>query len=62
MGHRIVILGGGTGGTLTANRLRRTFSDSEAEIIVVDQDDRPARAARAVPVSLASRRRGDPRR
>jgi vacuolar iron transporter family protein len=34
--HRIVILGGGTGGTLTANRLRRMFSREEADITVVD--------------------------
>ncbi len=40
MTHRVVILGGGTGGTLTANRLRRAYSDSEVEITVVDQDDR----------------------
>jgi sulfide:quinone oxidoreductase len=40
MTHRIVILGGGTGGTLTANRLRRRYSTDEAEIVVVDQDDR----------------------
>ncbi|HVA08802.1 MAG TPA: FAD/NAD(P)-binding oxidoreductase [Acidimicrobiales bacterium] len=40
MTKRVVILGGGTGGTLTANRLRRTFSDTEAEITVIDQDDR----------------------
>ncbi len=37
--HQIVILGGGTGGTLTANRLRRAYSPDEARIIVVDQDD-----------------------
>jgi len=37
--HRIVILGGGTGGTLAANRLRRVFSPSEASLTVVDQDD-----------------------
>ena len=36
----MVILGGGTGGTLTANRLRRLYSETEAEITVVDQDDR----------------------
>jgi sulfide:quinone oxidoreductase len=36
---RIVILGGGTGGTLTANRLRKTFTERELEITVVDQDD-----------------------
>lgn len=40
MTHRIVILGGGTGGTLTANRLRKLFPLDEAEITVVDQDDR----------------------
>jgi sulfide:quinone oxidoreductase len=37
---RIVILGGGTGGTRVANRLRRRFSPDEAEIHVVDRDDR----------------------
>ncbi len=40
MAHRIVVLGGGTGGTLTANRLRRIFAPDTAEIVVVDQDDR----------------------
>ena len=35
---RIVILGGGTGGTLVANRLRRAFRPEAAEIIVVDRD------------------------
>jgi sulfide:quinone oxidoreductase len=39
MRHRIVILGAGTGGTLTANRLRRIYGDS-AEITVIDRDDR----------------------
>ena len=39
MTSRIVILGGGTGGTLTANRLRRLYRSDEAEITVVDQDD-----------------------
>jgi sulfide:quinone oxidoreductase len=39
MAHRIVILGGGTGGTLAANRLRRLYRDG-AEIVVVDRDDR----------------------
>ncbi len=38
MGTRIVILGGGTGGTLTANRLRHVVDDA-VEIVVVDQDD-----------------------
>ncbi len=37
---QIVILGGGTGGTMTANRLRRRFEQDEAEIHVVDRDDR----------------------
>ena len=37
MNKRILVLGGGTGGTLIANRLRRTFSD--ADITVVDRDD-----------------------
>ena len=51
MAKRIVILGGGTGGTLTANRLRRTLG-RDAEITVVDQDDRhvyqPGSAVRAL--------------
>jgi sulfide:quinone oxidoreductase len=38
--NRIVVLGGGTGGTMTANRLRRRFDLDEAEIHVVDLDDR----------------------
>lgn len=38
---RVVILGGGTGGTLTANRLRRLFRSDAVEITVVDQDDEP---------------------
>ena len=32
------ILGGGTGGTLLANRLRRAYEPETAEIIVVDRD------------------------
>ena len=40
MAHRVVILGGGTGGTLTANRLRRLFPETDVEITVIDQDDR----------------------
>jgi sulfide:quinone oxidoreductase len=39
MSHRIVILGGGTGGTLLANRLRRRFG-KRASITVIDRDDR----------------------
>jgi sulfide:quinone oxidoreductase len=39
MAHRIVILGGGTGGTLTANRLRKHYSPAAATITVVDRDD-----------------------
>ena len=37
--RRIVILGAGTGGTLTANRLRRAYELSDVEITVIDQDD-----------------------
>jgi sulfide:quinone oxidoreductase len=40
MTQRLVILGGGTGGTLTANRLRRRFGADKLSITVVDQDDR----------------------
>jgi sulfide:quinone oxidoreductase len=40
MTKRVVILGGGTGGTLTAHRLRRHHSPAELTITVVDQDDR----------------------
>lgn len=40
MRQRVAILGGGTGGTLAANRLRRLLAADEAEITVVDQDDR----------------------
>ncbi len=36
---QIVILGGGTGGTMTANRLRRRFGRDDADIHVVDRDD-----------------------
>ncbi|MHB8491263.1 MAG: type III sulfide quinone reductase, selenoprotein subtype [Solirubrobacteraceae bacterium] len=39
MAHRIVILGGGTGGTLAANRLHRAYGDL-ADIVVIDRDDR----------------------
>lgn len=37
---QIVVLGGGTGGTIIANRLRRRFAPDEAAIHVVDRDDR----------------------
>jgi sulfide:quinone oxidoreductase len=40
MPKRVVILGGGTGGTMTANRLRRRYEPAEASIAVVDRDDR----------------------
>ena len=40
MTHRIIVLGAGTGGTLAANRLRARYAPGEAEITVVDQDDR----------------------
>jgi sulfide:quinone oxidoreductase len=39
MAHRIVVLGGGTGGTLVANRLRRHYDQDDATITVVDRDD-----------------------
>ena len=37
--RRVVVIGGGTGGTLAANRLRRAV-DAGVEILVVDGDDR----------------------
>ena len=40
MAKKIVILGGGTGGTLMANRLRKLYDPGEMEIAVVDKDDR----------------------
>jgi sulfide:quinone oxidoreductase len=39
MTKRLVILGGGTGGTLLANRLRRRLDEDELQIDVVDRDD-----------------------
>ncbi|MFE9093328.1 NAD(P)/FAD-dependent oxidoreductase [Streptomyces sp. NPDC007264] len=39
MATHIVILGGGTAGTLTANRLQRTYDERDVRITVVDQDD-----------------------
>src|ERR1035441_575024 len=38
MAHRIVILGGGTGGTLVANRLQRHYGQ-QAHITGIDRDD-----------------------
>ena len=40
MPTRIVILGGGTGGTMMANRLRRRYERAQVSIAVVDRDDR----------------------
>ncbi len=40
MHSRVVILGAGTGGTLTANRLRAHFTRDQVAITVIDQDDR----------------------
>ena len=37
--YRFVILGGGTGGTIMANRLRRLYSPEAVDITVVDRDD-----------------------
>jgi sulfide:quinone oxidoreductase len=37
--HEIVVLGGGTGGTMIANRLRRRLDESATRITVVDRDD-----------------------
>ena len=39
MRKTVVILGGGTAGTLIANRLRRLLGRGEAEIVVIDPDD-----------------------
>ena len=39
MKRSIVILGGGTGGTLTANRLRRQYAPEDMSITVIDQDN-----------------------
>jgi sulfide:quinone oxidoreductase len=39
MSKTIVVLGGGTGGTLIANRLRRMLGRSAADIVVIDADD-----------------------
>jgi len=40
MMKHLVVLGGGTGGTLTANRLRKRFPAEQLRITIVDQDDR----------------------
>jgi sulfide:quinone oxidoreductase len=54
---RIVILGGGTGGTLLANRLRRLLDGDAAEIVVIDSDDEHVYQPGLlfVPFGLASR-------
>lgn len=39
MDQRIVIVGAGTGGTLTANRLRRMYDRETTEIVVIDSND-----------------------
>ena len=39
MRKRIIVLGGGTGGTLLANRLRRLLDRDTANIVVIDSDD-----------------------
>jgi sulfide:quinone oxidoreductase len=39
MGKHMVILGSGTAGTLTANRLQRTYDERDFRITVVDQND-----------------------
>ena len=38
MTANIIVLGGGTGGTAVANRLRKLLPESEADITVIDQD------------------------
>ncbi|MBI4884471.1 MAG: NAD(P)/FAD-dependent oxidoreductase [Actinobacteria bacterium] len=62
MTKRIVVLGGGTGGTLTANRLHRHYKvhrvdDQRVEIVVVDQDNHHVYqpALLFVPFGLTSR-------
>jgi sulfide:quinone oxidoreductase len=40
VGKRIVVLGGGTGGTLVANRLRGLLERDAADIVVIDPDDK----------------------
>jgi sulfide:quinone oxidoreductase len=40
MRKRLLILGGGTGGTLLANRLRHRLDEEQLQIEVVDRDDR----------------------
>ncbi len=62
MAKKIVILGGGTGGTLMANRLRKVYDQAELEIAVVDKDDRHIYQPGLlfVPFGLAQRRRDRP--
>lgn len=59
MAHRIVILGGGTGGTLLANRLRRAYDRRDAAITVVDRDDRHIYQPGQVPVAFGISRPAD---
>ena len=37
--RRLLVLGGGTAGTIIANKLQRRLDDDEWDITVVDQDD-----------------------
>jgi sulfide:quinone oxidoreductase len=37
--RHVLILGGGTGGTIAANRLRRSLPDDSIDITVVDEND-----------------------
>ncbi len=59
MAEQIVILGGGTGGTLLANRLRRAYGRREAAIAVVDRDDRHIYQPGQVPVAFGISRPKD---
>ena len=43
---RLVILGGGTAGTMVANKLRAALGKHELQITVVDRDDAPPLPAR----------------
>jgi len=56
---RIVVLGGGTGGTLIANRLRKMLEPKAASITVVDRDDLHIYQPGQVPVALGLARPAD---